>query len=783
MVSRVTETPADGVWNPSSAGVNPFIALSRRREGARVERDTQARAISQFLAQPFAANLAAADRRTLESLAGETNAEIFNESLLTFGRTQEAGGRLEAAAAVYAAVEAGAPNEALRNRARECSRVLHGGGSFGNQVEFAGRQLADQATNPVMLAGMGIAGLTFETVRLGVLSRLAVSPASWYSAGAGARVLAWSAGFAAEVPAFAFSIRGIRQALGHSQDWSGDAVGRELLSAALTLFALKVSGLGARSALARISGSEAASGWVLNASRSLLPQAAMFTGIWGAHHLETNLGLREATDARSALVQSLATLLQFNVSGRLLGGLTGPGYANYLNGLDARARAFTPRGPSAGRPWGFSPDPAFALGLKPLAMMGGEGPREALGLTMAMSSSESGRPSGSGFPGSSEPPASEGNAHDALFQRVKTQIDLSDRDITRLQMSKNAAASWGPTMRRAVQNILPLIGFIRENALTDPSLAATIPYLEDIIMELRSIEEHLDFGSLASRRGKVYFPQGETPEVQRFLTNIYRFNNTFMNYLDHNQSLTPALNHVRYAHNWLRVALNILDHSPQGRARRASDFPYVKTENGVFELPQSLLNVVVLGDEFGSRTADLAIRGHQVIHIDPNLNNLRMAQLALRRWEREGRADGRVTREVQVHYVHGDLQATRHDADLVEAYYPPVLENISPRSAPTRRAELQQFLDDYLNNKLAPRGSGFLLTERDDIVEDLVSLISESSQMYLLDSGRRTVFPPLLGGRAATAEKGEELVSWIVYRKRTPTTIPPPGDSTPTLIP
>jgi len=184
-----------------------------------------------------------------------------------------------------------------------------------------------------MLGSMALGSAVFQTTRLAVLSRLASSPAaSFLTRGLGAQALAWGAGLALEIPAFSFSARGLHQTLGVSQDWSQSAITRDLLSNGLTLFLLKGFGAAGTSAIRRIE-TRSAEISLLRLSRLALPQAAAFTGILASQVLETRLGLRPRRDAGNVLVDSLATLLQFHVGGRLLQGATGQSYEGRLEAL------------------------------------------------------------------------------------------------------------------------------------------------------------------------------------------------------------------------------------------------------------------------------------------------------------------------------------------------------------------------------------------------------------------------------------------------------------------
>ncbi|MDL1873375.1 hypothetical protein FBR05_14440, partial [Deltaproteobacteria bacterium PRO3] len=123
-----------------------------------------------------------ATRRELQFLAREGDAELRAEGLLALARREEAAGRLEVAAELYAAVvqeadAVGALRERpLRTRAQEGLDAILGRGAFGPRAEFLLRNLAQQSSDPAMLFAMGTAGAVFRMTRLATLSRLASTP-------------------------------------------------------------------------------------------------------------------------------------------------------------------------------------------------------------------------------------------------------------------------------------------------------------------------------------------------------------------------------------------------------------------------------------------------------------------------------------------------------------------------------------------------------------------------------------------------------------------------------
>ncbi|MCE9625721.1 MAG: serine/threonine protein kinase, partial [Deltaproteobacteria bacterium] len=302
----------------------------------------------------------------LLALSTETDAGMFFEGLTSLGIRLNQNHRSDLAMAILASVQQtlgqdfpGRPanHAALGARAgRELDAIL-GRGAIGARVEHLGRGLAQEASNPVMLASMGVAGFAFSTVRMGMLSRLlASSSEGFFFRGFGARALASTVGFVAEVPAFVFSGRGLNEALGVHQDWSLNAVGHELATAGITLSTLKLSGAGARSVLGRMEGNSAFE----RMSRAALPQFAMLGGVMAGHRLEETVGLRRHVDGATTFVDSLSTLLQFHVSGRLLNHAMGADYARFQQELEYRSEVMG-RMPRAQPPSGDRPPIAELL--------------------------------------------------------------------------------------------------------------------------------------------------------------------------------------------------------------------------------------------------------------------------------------------------------------------------------------------------------------------------------------------------------------------------------------
>lgn len=305
---------------------------------------------------------------TLGSLARERDPALRREALFSLARQAENGDRLEAASRLYAASDAWTASEdAFTHRSRIRLDAIEGRGAVLPRAEFLLRRTARQAADPAMIAGMGAAGLVFRSVRLGVLSRLAATPQSLLTRGIGARLVAATAGFLLEAPAFTAAVRGANLFLGREQDWSRRAVWDEFAGGALVLLSLKLMGGLGGTALRRFNRGLAPGELSLSrrAISALLPQAGTFSGIALGHQLEETFGFRPHVDGATFLTDTLATYLNLHAGGRLAHEVLG-GRFRAAEALVARQSEMLVQsgenegGPTAGwREWFLLPAPAL----------------------------------------------------------------------------------------------------------------------------------------------------------------------------------------------------------------------------------------------------------------------------------------------------------------------------------------------------------------------------------------------------------------------------------------
>lgn len=272
----------------------------------------------------------------LASLQRELDPELRAEGLLRFaGRLERRGNEAEASAIYQSLID---ENSNASARAREQLSVLHGGGAFGARAEKLLGRFVEQASDPAMLVGMGVAGSVASLARLGILARLAASPSAWLTRGGAARFLAGAGALALEAPAFTISTRFANSLLGHRQDPSLQAWGHELASGYLLLGALRLSGTLVQA-------------MPQNYSRPLFQQAGLFAGVLVAHGAEVALRLRRPQPFDATALEALSTVLQFHVGGRLSREILGRGHAAFTREIELRGAALG----VAARPNSFDP--------------------------------------------------------------------------------------------------------------------------------------------------------------------------------------------------------------------------------------------------------------------------------------------------------------------------------------------------------------------------------------------------------------------------------------------
>lgn len=323
--------------------------------------------------------------RSLDSLQRESDSGLFAESLLNLALGLVREDRLEAAQLVftYLAERPDAAHPDLARRARRELDAIQGRGELGPRLEFLARRFTREVTRPEMLAGMAVASTVFQLSRVALLARLSSTPSlGLLSRGLGARAVAGLGAYALEAPAFALTVWGSRIALGDPTA-SATPFSHELFGSYLTLGGLKLFG-----ALGRGAVGLAGAGPV---SRALIPQVSTYFGIVAGHRLEQWAGLRPHLSGDTLWADSLVTLLQFHVGGRLAHQLGGPRLAAWQRQLELQGERLAE---GAGPVLGFPPPMALTPAFAGARILSSSRPAEDIrpGLVFMMQGGENGGP-------------------------------------------------------------------------------------------------------------------------------------------------------------------------------------------------------------------------------------------------------------------------------------------------------------------------------------------------------------------------------------------------------
>lgn len=297
----------------------------------------------------------------LRALSRESDPELFFEGLLAHAARVEIAGNLSAAVPIYERIRENA-GEPFSRRASQRLDAILGRGASGARVEFLMRRFAAEASDPAALLAMVTAGAVFRMTRLATLARLSANPAATVlTRGLGARTAASLAGFVLEAPAFTLTSRAANQALGRAQSFSFSELSRDLASSYLMLGGLKLGAWASGAAYRGIAGNSLASSGIMP---SLFRNAGMLSGVLLGHALEQRAGLRPLQPGATVLTDSLVTLLQFQVAGRLSEGIFGNGLLQGEAAMEAQEILQRPL-PPKGRSMALGPlgVPAFAMGV------------------------------------------------------------------------------------------------------------------------------------------------------------------------------------------------------------------------------------------------------------------------------------------------------------------------------------------------------------------------------------------------------------------------------------
>ena len=272
----------------------------------------------------------------IRNLSSESNTHIFFQELFSWAQRLQRDNQWSTAALVYSLFTQTEDNpfreyllprvpQDLRERARENLQVLSGGGPLGRRLEFQAQRFVQGATAPAMIVGMAVGSTVFTSARSLLLPRLMASrSSSLLTTGFGARLTSSSLALVPEVGAFWITSKGIEEYLHPGrQAWDAQSNLRELAALGLTLGLLKSTGFAfgrGHQWAAHLNRSGRAGHLTQAMAGGSLPhwhQTGMWAGISLAHSAEILLGWRQPQSFGSFLTDSLITLAQFNIGGRL----------------------------------------------------------------------------------------------------------------------------------------------------------------------------------------------------------------------------------------------------------------------------------------------------------------------------------------------------------------------------------------------------------------------------------------------------------------------------------
>ncbi len=689
----------------------------------------------------------AAAQAELISLTRERDSELLGAALRRFAGRQETRGRSDVAAAIYERMAASpaAYGAAESRLAGERLEALRGRGKFGARAEIFVQNFAQSVTDPANLAGMALAGGVFQGLRVATYARLLASPtANIVTRGLGARGLSWGLALLAEAPAFSLGTRSTNALMGRSQDWSARALGHELAASYLTLGALRVSGAGGELLFRRLS----PAGGLL--SRGFVQQASMLTGITAATWLEQQTGLRERTDGATLLASSLASLVHFNVAGRILHGLGNDALTQRLRFQQERLESLPPPSLEAtARAWTLAGRTPVLVGADSVFMSSIDG-SPSTPPPPAVSGGES-RARRSSAP----PPATRDPVED--FTTI-------EQTIAPLYDGRTPGLPWIGESRQMIELYNKVVEAmpVAHQPSNHPNI---LKYLHDLASEANNIHSLLTLARSFENHPALDAPQHS---VGQFLEYFFRSANTSINYLKGLEGVTipEPLRHLRTARFWLQYGIEKAA-GEQPLVTHPEGFPYYRGEDGYYVIPEPARHVIIMGDERAPRTFDLVNGGHRVTHVEFDNSRMRITQKLMDVKVQRAKDSGQWRIELpngNVRY-HSSIQ-NAEPADYVEAYFPELFNVLKPRFDPGRMEQLRELIASNLAIRLNPDGSAFVISDRHDAIEDLAKAVQQSPGIELLELQIIRDRMPLRAGMHVTAVPGENLYSWLVLRKR-----------------
>ena len=287
----------------------------------------------------------------LNSIFQEKNSEMFFQELLDFGGRLESSDKIELAAQVYSIFQE-APASPIPNfpliakQADTRLNAILGKASVGARFEFLLGRAAHETTDYHNILPALASSMVFNVGSSLALGKLSGLGQAWYSRGLGARALSGLFGFSLEVNTFSFLNRGLKSLSDGGVAWDGASIGKDLLSATLSLGALKLCGFLGNQAFLKTHGlNELGVATRLPAftrlSQSIFPQASTFVGMMASHRLEEAIGLRPHVDGATTVLDTLSSMVTLGIGMHLGGEALGPGFANFQMEMGMRGKIFS----------------------------------------------------------------------------------------------------------------------------------------------------------------------------------------------------------------------------------------------------------------------------------------------------------------------------------------------------------------------------------------------------------------------------------------------------------
>ncbi len=270
----------------------------------------------------------------LTSLQSEKNSAYLLDGLVQVGVRLKGEQYFEAAQFLLGRLAQEDIPAAVRRKAEREIDAVAGKGSFGMRVEFLSGRLLTDITDAKLIVPMLGGVMAGQMIRTAVSARLLAAmgrgSASWMTRGLGLELTAGSAGFLGEVGSFA----GLSRAL---TPMPNGAFSEDLARAALTIGALKISGLAGRQAELALAGPLGRKPGALLSGT--LSQGSAFLGLTAAHKVEERLGLRPRLEGATFALDTLASLLTLGIGAHLGSRAMGEGFGRFQRELAIRPRS------------------------------------------------------------------------------------------------------------------------------------------------------------------------------------------------------------------------------------------------------------------------------------------------------------------------------------------------------------------------------------------------------------------------------------------------------------